>query len=61
MTMVKIYFKLRTIVSMGKGTIQSIALNVPKIRWIFVIKGLAIYLLKPKIFGIENLALKAGY
>ena len=37
---VKIYFKLRTLVSMGWG-----------------IKGLAIYLLKPKIFGIENLAL----
>ena len=43
---------------MGWGTIQSIALDVPKILWIFVIKGLAIYLLKPKIFGIENLAPK---
>jgi len=36
--------------SMGWGTIQSIALDVPKIRWIFVIKGLAIYLLKRRNF-----------
>ena len=56
--MLKIFldFKLRTIVSLGRITIQGIALDVPKIQRIFVIYGLAIYLLKPKIFGIENLA-----
>jgi len=40
MSILKIYFKLGTTVTMGKGTIQSKALDVPKKQGFFVIKPL---------------------